>query len=163
MLPVPLIILVPNNTLPPKTLPATDNTVPKKLVPVMVPAAEINPPVKILPPVTLPLALINPVTYSPVVAQTTTFDVPAIDKLALPFATSMSSSVVPLTILSPKILPLNVALPVTLRSPVIATKVGETTITFAVPFTPVEILPFVLVILTFDVPLEMAVIPILPL
>ena len=40
-------------TLPPVTLPLTDTTVPKKLDPVTVPDALINPPVNTLPPVML--------------------------------------------------------------------------------------------------------------
>ena len=50
----------------------------------MFPVAVTNPPVDRLPPVTVPLALIKPVTYSPAVDQTTTFDVPPMVKLALP-------------------------------------------------------------------------------
>ena len=55
-----------------------------KLPPVIVAAAEINPPVKTLPPVMLPVALNNPVTYSPVVAYTATFDVPPTPMATLP-------------------------------------------------------------------------------
>ena len=56
----------------------------------ILPVALTNPPVKMLPPDTLaadiilPLALINPVTYSPVVAKTATFDVPPIPIATLP-------------------------------------------------------------------------------
>jgi hypothetical protein len=52
-------------------------------------------------------------------------------------------------------LPLNVALPDTLRSPVITTAVDEITMTFDVPATEVAILPPELTTLTLDVPLEM--------
>jgi hypothetical protein len=61
-----------------------------KLPPVMLAAlvivdvAEINPPVRTLPPVTLPDALKTPVIYSPVVANTATFDVPPIPMATLP-------------------------------------------------------------------------------
>ena len=54
------------------------------LPPVMLPVALIVPPVDKLPAVIVPLALTTPVTYSPVVANTTTFDVPPILTVALP-------------------------------------------------------------------------------
>ena len=41
-------------------------------------------PVLMLPPVMLPVAEINPVTYSPVVAYTATFDVPPTPTAMLP-------------------------------------------------------------------------------
>ena len=47
--------------------------------------ALINPAVNKLAPVTLPLTLSKPVTYSPVVANTTTLLVPPIVTLAFPF------------------------------------------------------------------------------
>ena len=50
----------------------------------ILPVALTSPPVKILPPVTLPDALNSPVTYSPVVANTATFDVPPIPIATLP-------------------------------------------------------------------------------
>ena len=70
--------------MPPVTLLLTLTTEPNKLDPVTVPAELINPPVKTLPPVMLPLALITPVTYSPVVAYTATFDVPPTPMATLP-------------------------------------------------------------------------------
>ena len=87
--------------LPPVILPLADTTVPNKLDPVTVPVALINPAVrklppmilpvelinplvKILPPVTLPLTLATPVMYSPVVANTATFDVPPTPTVTLP-------------------------------------------------------------------------------
>ena len=78
----------------------------------------LNPPALTLLPVILPLALIAPVTLTPVVVNTATFDVPPIVMLALPFGVWISTEVVPLVILSPTMLPLSEALPVTVRSPV---------------------------------------------
>ena len=74
----------PVNTLPPVMLALADTTEPNKLEPVTVPVELINPPVSKLPPVILPLADINPVTYSPVVANTATFDVPPTPTETLP-------------------------------------------------------------------------------
>ena len=87
------------------------------LAPVTSPVADTCPAVRKLPPVILPVTLCNPVTYSPVVAQTTTLLVPPIVTLALPLVTGISMLVVPLKILSALILPTSTALPVTVRLP----------------------------------------------
>ena len=65
------------------------------------PAAEINPAVIMLPPVTLPLALIKPVTYSPVVANTATFEVPPMPTETLPPELTTVTFDVPLEIFAP--------------------------------------------------------------
>ena len=67
-----------------------------KLPPVTVPVELINPPVNTLAPVMLPLALSKPVIYSPVVANTATFDVPLTLIVTLAFAAPMSTFDVPL-------------------------------------------------------------------
>ena len=58
------------------------------LPPVMLPAALAVPPVSKLPPVIVPDALSTPVMYSPVVANTATFGVPATVIKMLPLATA---------------------------------------------------------------------------
>jgi hypothetical protein len=76
---VAVTALVAFGTVPVTLAPGIDvNPAPDPLncEPVIWPAADIKPPVKTLPPVTLPLALNTPVMYSPVVANTATFDVP---------------------------------------------------------------------------------------
>ena len=55
-----------------------------KLPPVTLAVELTRPPVNKLPPVTLALTLIRPVTYSPVEANTATFDVPPMLTVALP-------------------------------------------------------------------------------
>jgi hypothetical protein len=75
-------VITPPTTLAAVTAPDTDTTEPSKLE-----------------PVTVPLALNKPVMYSPVVANTTTFDVPPIETLALPPLTPIATLLVPLTIL----------------------------------------------------------------
>ena len=75
MLPV-AVITAPINV-EPCTVPVALTKPPVvKLPPVTLPVAVIKPPVVKLPPVTLPLTLNKPVMYSPVVANTATFDVP---------------------------------------------------------------------------------------
>ena len=81
--------------------------------------AKLNPDAFKLLPVMLPVALITPVTNPPVVVTTTTFVLPPMVKLTFPFATGISTEVDPLVILSPIMLPLNEALPTTVKSPVI--------------------------------------------
>ena len=95
------------NTLPPVTLPVTDAKPPvNKLPPVMLAAlvivevALIRPPVSKLPPVTLPFALNSPVMYSPVVANTATFDVPFTLTVTLALAEAMFTFDVPLLMLA---------------------------------------------------------------
>ena len=61
-----------------------------------------------LPPVTLPVALITPVTYSPVVAHTTTFDVPATPTVMLALLNTVTFDV-PLVILVPPLLAMPVS------------------------------------------------------
>ena len=75
--------------LPPVTLPVVDTD-----------AAETAPAVTTLPPVTLPLALISPVTYSPVVANTATFDVPPTPTVTLPPELTTVTLLVPLLMLA---------------------------------------------------------------
>ena len=96
----------PVTKLPPVTLPvALAKPAVAKLPPVIVvaelivPVVLIRPPVKILPPVMLPLTLNKPVMYAPVVANTTTFDVPPIPTVALPPEVLMLTLLVPLVIL----------------------------------------------------------------
>jgi hypothetical protein len=85
-----------------------------------VPVADINPPVIILPPTTLevalkllpimlPDALTTPVTYSPVVAYTMTFDVPPMLTLTLPPELATATLDVPLLIdvLEPEAMPVS--------------------------------------------------------
>ena len=78
------------NTLPPVMLAAE----------VIVLVADISPAVNTLPPVTLPLALSSPVMYSPVVANTATFDVPLTLTVTLALAAAMLTFDVPLLILA---------------------------------------------------------------
>ena len=69
------------------TVPAVVAEVALGTVPVtLAPGIDVNPAPEPLncEPVTCPLALSTPVMYSPVVAQTTTFEVPPMVKLALP-------------------------------------------------------------------------------
>ena len=75
-------VITPPTTLAAVTAPDTDTTEPSKLE-----------------PVTVPLALSKPVMYSPVVANTTTFDVPPIETLALPPLAPIATVLVPLTML----------------------------------------------------------------
>ena len=114
------LTFAPPNTLPAVILPVAEINPPVKklaavLLPVLeinplfirfplvtLPVAEINPPVRTLPPVMLPVALTTPVTYSPVVAYTTTLLVPPIDMLALPPLVPILASLVPLNILEAK-------------------------------------------------------------
>ena len=63
-------------------------------------AADTAPAVTMLPPVTLPDALISPVTYSPVVANTATFDVPPTPTVTLPPELTTVTLLVPLLILA---------------------------------------------------------------
>ena len=67
---------------------------------VIVEVADINPAVNTLPPVTLPLALNSPVMYSPVEANTATFDVPLTLTVTLALAAAMFTFEVPLLILA---------------------------------------------------------------
>ena len=75
------------NMLPPVTLAVTLTVVPVWVV------------ADIFPPVMLPVTLNRPVTYSPVVENTTTLLVPPIDMLALPPEAPILASLVPLKIL----------------------------------------------------------------
>ena len=77
---------------------------------VIAPVADTNPPVNKLPPLTLaalmmfPLALIIPVTYSPVVANTATFDVPPIPTVTLPPELTTVTFEVPLLMLATEVI-----------------------------------------------------------
>ena len=67
------------------------------LAPVILP---LGPEVDILPPMILPVADIIPVTYSPEVAHTTTFDVPPTLAVILPPELTTVTFEVPLLILA---------------------------------------------------------------
>ena len=97
--------------LPPVTLPVELINPPvKTLPPVMLAVALINPPVSKLPPDTLaadvmfPLTLNNPVMYSPVVANTATFDVPSTLTVTLALAAAMLTFDVPLLMLATEVI-----------------------------------------------------------
>ena len=87
--------------------------------------------------------------------------VPPTWMLALPLAVCMSMIVVPFWIRSPKMLPLSVALPDTLKSPVIATNPALIVCT-VVPAMLARMLPPLLTTVMFDVPLVIAVLLMLP-
>ena len=57
-----------------------------------------------LPPVTLPVAEIKPVTYSPVVANTATFDVPPMPMATLPPELTTVTLLVPLLMLATEVI-----------------------------------------------------------
>ena len=101
MLPVPLTTPDPNMRLPPVTFEVALIRPPvNKLAPVTLPVADMSlantlpvpltfpVPNNTLPPVMVPVALITPVTYSPVVANTATFEVPPTPMAMLPPALS---------------------------------------------------------------------------
>ena len=68
--------------------------------------AVTKPPVFMLAPVTLPLTLNKPVTYSPVVANTTTLAVPPTVIAMLPLATGAAMFEVPDVIGNPALVAL---------------------------------------------------------
>ena len=84
-----VVVILAADTRALTTLPLRLNPTAFTLPPVMLPdaltlAAPTAAAVIILPPVTLPVALTTPVTYSPVAAHTTTFDVPPTPTAILP-------------------------------------------------------------------------------
>ena len=74
-----------------------------------------------LPMTAFPVTLAFPATFIPLDATTSTLLTPPTLTLALPLATGISIEVVPLNILSPAMLPVKLALPLTLKSPLITT------------------------------------------
>ena len=70
-----------------------------KLPPVTLPVAVTNPAVVTFPAIALPVTDSNPVTYSPVVANTATFDVPPIPMATLPPELSTLTLLVPFCML----------------------------------------------------------------
>ena len=80
---------------------------------IILPVPDIVPPdpdVNKLPPVMLPVADIKPVTYSPVVANTATFDVPPMPTDTLPPELTTVTFDVPLLILATEVItPVNSA------------------------------------------------------
>ena len=109
---LPPVILPVTLTVVPVTLPTT---VPIKLPPEMLAVvvmlaadtrADTTLPLRLspaafrLPPITLPLALIKPVTYSPVVSNTATFDVPPMPMATLPPELTTVTLLVPLLMLA---------------------------------------------------------------
>ena len=89
-----VVMLLPNISPVPDIVPAPNSMLPPEILAVVVMLAaltradttfelKLNPVAFKLPPVMLPLALIKPVTYSPVVAHTMTFDVPATPTVTL--------------------------------------------------------------------------------
>jgi len=69
------------------------------------------------PVVTAPVILAVPVTLAPVELTTNTLLTPPTEISALPLAAGISIDVVPLNILSPEMLPVKLALPLTVKSP----------------------------------------------
>ena len=102
--------MAPPRILPPVMLPVAEInpgvvTLPPAMFPVTLSALttfelRLNPPAFKLPPVMLPVALINPVTYSPVVSHTTTFDVPATPTVMLALLNTVTFEV-PLAMFDP--------------------------------------------------------------
>ena len=74
-------------------------TLPNRLFGVVSIPASTNPAVAKLPPVMLPVAETTPVTNSPVVANTATFDVPPTPTVTLPPELTTVTFEVPLLIL----------------------------------------------------------------
>ena len=97
--------------LPPITLPVElINPDVKRLPLIMLAVALIDPLVSKLPPMILPLTLSKPVTYSPDVANTTTFDVPPTSTVMLPPDVAILIFDVPLLILATEVItPVNKA------------------------------------------------------
>ena len=103
--------------LPPEMFPVVLTTppgggikLPTKFDATILPVELISPEVSKLPPMMLPVALIIPVTYSPDVANTTTFDVPPTSTVMLPPDVAILIFDVPLLILATEVItPVNKA------------------------------------------------------
>ena len=80
---------------PPVTFAITDTIEPIWLAPDTIVVARTLPPDTLADDIILPLAEINPVTYSPVVAKTATFEVPATLIVALAFEDPIANDVAP--------------------------------------------------------------------
>ena len=73
------------------------------------------------PAVRFPVMLAYPAMLAPAEDTTTTFDTPPTDTVILPLGVGISTLLVPLKILSPAMLPVKLALPVTVKSPLMIT------------------------------------------
>jgi hypothetical protein len=88
----------------------------------MFPTAVIIPFDATFPADTLPVNPIDPANVVPVEDTTTTLLTPPTVMAILPLGTGISIDVVPLNILSPAMLPVKLAFPLTLKSPLITTE-----------------------------------------
>ena len=86
----------PVNKLPPVIFALAETIEPSKLAPDTIVVASTLLPLTLDEEIILPVEEIKPVTYSPVVANTATFDVPPTLILALPPDVPIFASVVPL-------------------------------------------------------------------
>ena len=119
------LTLAPPSTLPPVMLPTAEIAPPVEILPVIIlPVELIIPPVSILPPVTLPVTD----TEVPVCVVASTRAPPS----------TLPPVMLPVTLINP----LDNTLPLALTSPVMFTPVAVNTATFDVPLIVILALPF---------------------